>query len=575
MRRTRWVLTAQDAARAYTLAARLRISPTTAQMLLNRGVTTPEEAGEFLAPSLDSLHDPFLMSDMQTAVDRIASAREGGERIRVHGDYDVDGITGTAILVRTIARAGCTVDEYIPHRLEEGYGLRSEAVVDAQQAGVSLLITTDCGVRDVEEIELARKLGVDVIVADHHVPGPALPPANAVLCPKREGDTYPYQFLSGAGIAFKLGQAIVERLQVRTTRYIDAFLDLVALGTVADVVPLTGENRVLVWHGLARLPQTRKPGLAALMKNAGLAGPLSVRDVTFRLAPRLNAAGRMEHARLSLQLLMTEDPASAASLADSLEQTNRRRQAEQDRVWEEVLVQYEALDEKPRVTVLRAEDWHEGVIGVVASKLVDRTTRPAILFNLRGDTARGSGRSVEGFNVVEALDACADLITVHGGHALAAGLVLPTANLEPLSQRLNEIAADLPPEVFEPSIQVDAHIPLDEVSLGFVEELQRAAPFGEGNPEPVFVSHRLFPQGVRRVGNSPAGHLLFSVTGPDVKFPRRCLAMGKAEWESLLAEGREIAIAFTPRLDVFQGEVGITLFVEDAKSGPFSRQPFE
>ena len=500
----RWALAAPQPERSRTLAEALRISPLLAQCLLNRGLSDPEALARFLAPRLKNLADPFLIPNMGAAVDRLLAARSQGELVVIFGDYDVDGVTATALLVQNLGALGFKVETFLPHRLEEGYGRSREGVERClRQFPARLLLAVDCGSNALEVITQLRRDGLDVIVLDHHQVSSPLPPALALVNPQL-GDGF--QELCSAGLAFKLVHALVKRMRTLGPSAADALdlrplLDLVALGTVADVVPLRGENRILVAAGLDCLNATNRPGLLALQAAAASPPRLGVFEIGFQLAPRLNAAGRLEDAQAALRLILTTDAAEARSLARTLDEQNARRREIEQKITAEIITAPQASfdPEKDFVIVLGRAEWHVGVVGIVASRVMQRFYRPTIIFGGEGEVWRGSGRSIQGFDLAAALQNCAELLLRHGGHAMAAGLSLHPAKVSLLRERLNAQAhALLQPEQLRPALRLDAEAALPELALDRLEELQRLDPTGEGNPVAKVVvrglSHRWPPQ---------------------------------------------------------------------------------
>ncbi|HUP19821.1 MAG TPA: single-stranded-DNA-specific exonuclease RecJ [Gemmatimonadota bacterium] len=492
-----------DAPAARNLARSLGVPHPIAELLLRRGHGTPERAGVFLDPGLDQLHDPFLMLDMDLAVGRIERAIDAGEPIAVYGDYDVDGITATALLVRYLRWRGAKVEFYIPHRVEEGYGVSLAGVRALAKQGTRLLITCDCGVTAVEEVAAAREAGMDVIVTDHHETGPSLPSANAILNPKRRDGSYPDPNLAAVGVAFKLCEAL-ERSAGRGREAIVRGLDLVALGTVADLVPITGENRAIVRVGLEMLGRTRNEGLRALLEATGLAGRTpSSWEVGFVLAPRINAIGRMDAAERGVALLLLDDPAEARSIASRIEEVNIDRQAEDRRLLAEVIEILERSHDprRDRAIVLAGDGWHPGVIGIVASRVVERYHRPTIMISLDADgRGRGSARSVPGFHLLEALTACRGHLDAFGGHRYAAGLAVRREAVDGFRRAFMEYARGaLRPEQLVPTLTIDLALPLGELTDDFHRALIRFAPYGPGNPEPVLALGGLASRGYPRI----------------------------------------------------------------------------
>jgi single-stranded-DNA-specific exonuclease len=495
-RPARWLLPQTDPEQAGRLAENLGLSLSAARVLLNRGYRDPASARRFLSPSLDDLHDPSLLLGMSAALERLQRAIAARENILLYGDYDVDGTTSVVILKKAIELAGGQAGVFIPHRIRDGYGMRPEAIEEAAASGATLVISVDTGIRAAEAVRRARDFGMDVIVTDHHLPDAELPPALAVLNPNQPGCPYPEKNLCGAGVAFKLVQALLATLDWppgKVRRMTESFLKLVAIGTVADVVPLTGENRVLVKYGLEGLRAVRNPGLRALLDVAGIepGQAPSAGQVAFRIAPRLNAAGRMADANDIVELLLTEDVDRAKELATRLHGLNRDRQQAEGEIVRLILDECLATPptDQQAALVFSGKEWHRGVVGIVASRLVDRFHRP--VFVLAEDpeqgVAQGSGRSVPALHLLEALESMSGLFLRFGGHRQAAGLTLATERIEEFRERLNAYAAArLAPDDFRAEVEVDASIAFDEITEPVVAELLSMAPFGFGNPAPVF-----------------------------------------------------------------------------------------
>jgi single-stranded-DNA-specific exonuclease len=491
----RWQLTPPQPLLADSLARALRISPLLAQCLINRGLTETGCCRAYLEPKLARLQDPFALPGMVEAVDRLEQARLRGERVVLFGDYDVDGVTATALLQEVLEGLGWSTAVYLPHRLEEGYGLSPEAVANClARFPTRLLLAVDCGSTSFEVIRQLQDRGVDVLVVDHHQVSQPAPPACALVNPRvRTGpDAQPVPFgeLCSVGLAFKLAHALVKRGRQQGRPEAAAFdlrplLDLVALGTIADVVPLSGENRILVKAGLARLNATRRPGLQALCQVARCPEPLDTYEVGFQLAPRLNAAGRLETAEAAFHLLRARSPMEAGPLADQLNRWNRDRQALERRILEQVLQRLRDRfnPETDYVIVEGHPDWHLGVVGIVAARIVQEFYRPTLILGGDGETWRGSGRSIPGFDLAAALRRCSDLLLRHGGHAMAAGVSVLPRHLDALRVRLNELARQaLAPEALQPVLRIDAEVALHQLTTSLLCELDRLRPFGLGNP---------------------------------------------------------------------------------------------
>jgi single-stranded-DNA-specific exonuclease len=500
----RWEIAPEDHRVEEKLAAALQIRPLAARLLVNRGITAIEGAREFLSPSLQRLHDPFLMRGMAEAVDRLTRGLRGQESIVIYGDYDVDGITATAVLSWFFRDLGVPVPYYLPHRMREGYGLNAEAIQKLAEQGTRVLITVDCGITGHEEVRLARRLGMDVIVTDHHQVPPTLPDAVAVLNPHQSECGYPAKELSGVGVAFKLVMALRGRLRQESrwagkSPNLRRHLDLVALGTIADIAPLLGENRILVRHGLQELTRSQKVGVQSLKRVARIAGQdIGPRQVGFTLAPRLNAAGRLAAAKAGVELLLSEDAAQAEKLALYLDSVNRERRDVQSQIYAEAKAAIEAdggVDDRWAI-VLASDRWHPGVVGIVASKLVEEYGRPTVLIGLEGDTGKGSGRSVAAFHLYNALVACQEFLAGFGGHEHAAGIRIHRQQVPRFEEALNRIARrQLTQTNCAPALSIDAEVRLHEIDDALLQFIAQLEPFGEANPQPV-----LLARGVEVVG---------------------------------------------------------------------------
>ncbi len=589
-----WRLMPHDSAAVERLSAALGTGPIVAQLLLNRGLTEVAQARRFLEATLSGLHPPDLLPGVAAAAERILAAVRAGKRLCVYGDYDVDGVTGSAILLMGLKLLGAAVDLYVPHRLEEGYGLNTEALRQIAASGVEVVVTVDCGIASLEEAVEAKRLGLELIVTDHHEFKDALPEAAVLVHPRLPGANYPFGYLSGSAVAFKLAWALAQRAcgsAKVTPRFRDYLLDsvaLAALGVVADVVPLYDENRILVRHGLHRLRQTTLPGLRALCAAAGLAAgaPLRAADIGYKLAPRLNAAGRLGCARLVVELLTTPRPEQAMQLACYLEEQNSQRQTLERRMVQEArkLIEEQARGEDAAL-VLAQPGWHAGIIGIVAGRLAELYGRPALMIALptqdelqeaaaSGRHVRvgiGSGRSVNGLPLHEALRACDDLLLSHGGHAAAAGFRVLPENIDAFRDRFCEYtAAHFPGGPPPPMLVLDAEVPLSMLTTGLLADLDRLEPYGAENRRPLFLAGGLQIQGEpRRVGGGER-HLSFRVTQQGTTL--RAIAWGMAERiEELMSAGGACCLAFTPRLNEWQGWHSVDLEVVDFQAGAQAR----
>lgn len=539
------------------LAAETGLLEPTARVLVQRGVRTADEASEFVNTPVSALHSPWRIPDMTPAVERVGQAIDSREPILVHGDYDVDGLSATALLTGFLTRLNADVSQYIPHRIEEGYGLGATAIRQAKESGIRLIITVDCGTRDAHAISQARAAGIDVIVTDHHEPGQDLPPALAVLNPKRHDSAYPFRDLAGVGVAMKLAQALVEKRGLPLTSFFRGYLDLVALGTVADVVPVLGENRILVRYGLDCLRHTRKTGLRALIRVAGYENKaIDAFAVGFGLGPRLNAVGRLDTGETALRLLLTQDRTEADDLARQLDAVNYERRQEELRTTEQALAQVDdCMDlDRERVVVVSAPDWHPGVVGIVASRVRERVYRPAIVLAELEGIAKGSCRSIEGFDISAALDSTRGLLIRHGGHAMAAGLELRLELLDRFRDEINAYARQtMPDELLRPVRMVDGELNPEDVSLRLCNELARLAPFGTGNPEPVFVCRQARIELLKRVGDG--SHLKLRVSGPTSSMLVEGIAFSMGDLADELHVGETVEMCFSAQANEWNGSV--------------------
>ncbi len=567
----RWLLPETVDQQAASLAGELGLHPLPARVLLHRGYSTPEAASAFLSDKLADLPDPFRMKGMAAAVERLTRALRLGEKITLYGDYDVDGVCSTSLLTLFLRELGARPATYIPHRLGEGYGLNLQAVERLAAEGTRVLVTLDCGVTAVAEIARARDLGVDVIVVDHHTVPTTLPPAVAVLNPHQPGCDYPTKTLCAAGVAFNFCMGVRKRLRdegffaSRKEPLLKGLMDLVALATVADVVPLTGANRILVAHGLQELSAARRPGVRALKEVAGIDidAPITSGQVGFRLGPRINAAGRLHDASLGLQLLTAESLEDARRLAQMLDRANSERQGIESTILTEALKQAETRKEA-RGFVLYSEGWHPGVIGIVASRVVERFYRPTIMVGVHEGVGKGSARSIEGFHLYDAISGCSDMLSRFGGHKYAAGLTIDADRLPAFRDAFERIALErLSPEDLIPRCKVDALVTPNELDERAVESLQKLGPFGQGNPEPVLVLRRQMarPRVLPPKTGYGSAHLkLALVDVPQVD----AIGFGMAD-RLALVEG-PVDLAFQVGMDTFRGQRRVSLRLKDLRA---------
>ncbi len=579
-----WHLRPGDPVATNRLAASARVPAVVAQLLLNREVTDAGAARRFLDTPLSALHPPLALPGVEAAAERIVRAVTDKRRICVYGDYDVDGVTGTAILLRVLGKLGANVQFHVPLRLSEGYGLNAEKIRELAETGVALVVSVDCGIASLTEAEVARNVGLELIITDHHemkmgLDGPVLPPA-AVLVHPRLPAVMPYPFgdLSGAGVAFKLAWAIAQRASGSEKVPPDlreVLLDavgLAALGLVADVVPLRDENRILVKHGLDRIRTNPSVGLKALLDASGVKPdqPLTSEDVGFKLAPRLNAAGRLGCASLAVELLTTTSLAKAAELARVLEAQNGERQARERKYTAQAKEMVEEVFAGDPAIVVASEEWHPGVVGIVASRLVDHFGKPALVIAQQPNEpiATGSGRSIPGFALHQALVSCDSLLEGHGGHAAAAGFKVRPERLAAFRERFNAYVANhYPGGAPAPRLVLDAEVPLSAITWGLMKDLDRLEPYGAGNPKPKFLAAGLKVESARLIGTGEVQrHMDFRVRQGETTI--RCVAWGMADrMEELMSAGGDCCLAFTPKVNEWKGNRKIELHVIDLKPG--------
>ena len=554
-----WNVLKPDREKQTWLSRELKIDPVIAQLLINRGIESLEEADRFLYSGLDKLHDPFLLKDMDKTLSRIRAAREKGEKVLVFGDYDVDGVTSTAILYNYLHALGVDVVTHIPHRMHDGYGLNENVCQIAREKGASLVMAVDCGITAFREVELLQHEGLDCLIIDHHEPAErGLPPAYAVIDPKRRDCPYPFKHLAAVGLVAKLGQALFGAVQ-------EDQLDLVALGTIADVVQLRGENRIFVKAGLPRIGQTKNKGLSALMETARIRGKkMKPYHAGFILGPRINATGRMGSAQQSLDLLLSEDHAQAQLLAQSLEDLNNERQKLQRNVVQEALslVEREVNFQDHKIIVVSKEGWHKGVLGIVASRLAETYYRPTIVISLQDGVGTASARSIAGFHLHEALESCSGMLENFGGHKLAAGLTILEHNIEKFTRSINDFAHRyIPPRRLVPALEIDQELPLSCLNLGLLEIIDSLEPYGEGNPEPVFCTRNL------RVKSQPVvlgrETLKFWVTDGNVTVS--AVGFGLAKYRGVVKLGTQLDLAYQPIIDDWNKAPTVQLKIKDLK----------
>ncbi len=554
---------APPSASVAALADALQVDEPIAWLLCHRKVCSFEQARDFFRPDLGKLHDPFLMKDMEKAVDRLAEAIRRQERILVYGDYDVDGTTSVAVLYRFIQSLNPSVQFYVPDRHKEGYGLSMTGVEWAAENNIDLIITLDCGITAVAEVEWANELGIDVVVTDHHLPA-VLPQAYAILNPKQPGCAYPFKELSGCGIGYKLVQAYALKHRI-SSEWITQSLELVAVSIAADFVPLTGENRILAYYGLQKLNQNPCPGLKAVIQLSRPKSELSVNDIVFSIAPRINAAGRMGDARQAVELLLSSDTYDADVRAAAINSTNS------DRRDVDALITREALEmarcasnfSERKTTVVFGAHWHKGVLGIVASRLVEQYYRPTVVFSHADGLLTGSARTVNGFNIYQALLGCSECIEQFGGHEAAAGLTIKEENLDAFCTRFEqEVDRLILEEQLFPSLDIERPIRLAQITPKFFRILRQFAPFGPENPQPIFASEAVFSDGTAKIVGE--NHLLMKVQQEDSQ-SFTAIAFGSAAHLNRMAKGLPFNMAYTIEENTFRGQTEIKMIIKDIK----------
>lgn len=550
----RWIIPDRNFVAEDVLVRELEISPLTACVLVRRGMTDPAAAYKFLNPSLDDLHDPRKLPDYEPAIKEILGAKERGETIYVHGDYDVDGVTSAALFTRFLKAIGCNVVPHVPHRMREGYGIHLDAVEWAREHGTSLFLTCDCGISAHEQLDAVRDAGMKAVVTDHHELKETLPFAAAVINPHREDSEYPFANLSGVGVVLKLCAGITQELGHKVENFYKAYLDLAVMGTVADVMPLIDENRIITKFGLERLKESKKPGVKAILEVSELTDPglkLTARHIGFQIGPRINAVGRIDDAGHAMDMLLTDDIEEARTHARKLNELNTIRRSETQRMLDEAkeMIYERKMDEAP-VLVLAKEGWHPGIIGIVAGRLVEAFYKPAFVIGGSGGVGKGSARTIPGFHLAKALESTESLILGGGGHEMAAGFSLNLENVDAFRDALIERAKEvMDPEDFIPQVKVEAEVAFEEADEFGTAGLAALEPFGDSNPEPVFFCRGMSLTAVTPLRSAEHAKLIMSKDGE----PRMGIVFGKGVEVASLGTGAMIDIAFQPQFNTFNG----------------------
>ena len=540
---------------AQTLAHKLNIAPVLARLLLRRGITTESAAKRFFRPQLTDLINPFLMKDMDLAVDRLNDAIGRKERILVYGDYDVDGCTAVALVYKFLQQFYSNIDYYIPDRYDEGYGISEKSINHAHETGVSLIIILDCGIKAIKEIAYAKSLGIDFIICDHHVPDETLPDAVAILNPKRNDDSYPFKHLCGCGVGFKFMQGFARSNGIPFSQ-LQPTLDLCAISVAADLVPIEGENRILAYHGLRQMNQAPSTGLKAIIEICGMTGrQVTMSDITFKIGPRINASGRMENGRESVDLLVEKDYDRALKIADNINDYNEQRKDIDKQMTDEANQIVARLESQQHSTsiVLYDENWKKGVIGIVASRLTEIYFRPTIVITRDGDLATGSARSVAGFDIYGAIKSCRDLLMNFGGHTYACGLTLKWNDVKKFQERFQEYVDNhIMPEQTEPTLNIDAYIEFKDITKKLHSDLRKFAPFGPGNPKPVFATEDVYDFGTSKVVGRQQEHIKLELVDSRSNNIMNGIAFGQSAAARYIKSRRSFDIAYTIEDNIFR-----------------------
>ncbi|MDR1348143.1 MAG: single-stranded-DNA-specific exonuclease RecJ [Prevotellaceae bacterium] len=564
----KWILPASgDLEKINSLATDLGVDRTLAQLLVQREVYTFEQARLFFRPQLENLHNPFLMKDMQRAVNRINQAIADNEHIMIYGDYDVDGTTAVALVYSFIRKMHTGISYYIPDRYDEGYGISTKGINHARENNVKLIIALDCGIKANEKIDYANQLGIDFIICDHHLPGDDIPNAFAVLDAKRCDCEYPFKELSGCGVGFKLIQALGKENNIPSEN-IEKYLDLVAVSIAADIVPLIGENRILAFYGLKRLNENPRNGLLAIIKLSGLENhQISIDDIVFKIGPRINAAGRMEQGRSAVDLLIADDDKSAIEQATSINSVNNERKNVDRAITLEAIEMAKSEDKNRKTTVVYNPNWHKGVVGIVASRLIESFYRPTIVLTKSNECISGSARSIPGFDLHQAVEACSDLLETFGGHTYAAGLTMKEENLEKFKRRFENYVNDTIDEsIMVPQVSIDAYLDFKQITPKFFRILKQFQPFGPGNMSPVFLTQNVYDNGNSRKVGQFGEHIKLEIIQEDEPYrPFHGIAFNLSEHFDFIKGGNPIDICYSIAENYYRGVANIQLRVKDVK----------
>ena len=550
------------------LADKLAISPVICQLLVKRGITTEEEANKFFKPSLNDLHDPFLMPDMDKAVKRLNRALGEREKILVYGDYDVDGTTAVSLVYKFLRRYTSLLDYYIPDRYDEGYGISYKGIDYAADTDVKLIISLDCGIKAIEKIEYAKKKGIDFIICDHHMPDDTLPDAVAVLDAKRVDSIYPYEHLSGCGVGFKFMQAFAKSNNFPFAD-LEKLLDLCAVSIASDIVPITGENRIMAYYGLKQINSNPSLGLKGIIDVCGLTGKeITMSDIVFKIGPRINASGRMMNGKEAVDLLLAKDSESAREKSENINQYNDERRELDKKITDEanaIIDDFQDMADRKAIVVFNPA-WHKGVIGIVASRLTEKYYRPAVVLTKSSELITGSARSVAGFDIYKAIESCRDLLENFGGHTYAAGLSLKEENLEAFTNRFLQLAADeIVPEQMVPQLDVDAILDFKDINAKFMHDLKKMSPFGPDNQKPVFCSRRVKDYGTSKLVGKDLEHIKLELIDANSNSPIHGIAFGMHKHSKHIKGMKPFNICYTVEENTYNGNTSLQLMIKDIK----------
>ena len=550
------------------LADKLAISPVICQLLVKRGITTEEEANKFFKPSLNDLHDPFLMPDMDKAVKRLNKALGEREKILVYGDYDVDGTTAVSLVYKFLRPYTTLLDYYIPDRYDEGYGISYKGIDYAASNDVKLIISLDCGIKAIEKIEYAKKKGIDFIICDHHMPDDTLPDAVAVLDAKRVDSIYPYEHLSGCGVGFKLMQAFAKSNNFPFAD-LEKLLDLCAVSIASDIVPITGENRIMAYYGLKQINSNPSLGLKGIIDVCGLTGKeITMSDIVFKIGPRINASGRMMNGKEAVDLLLAKDSESAREKSENINQYNDERRELDKKITDEanaIIDDFQDMADRKAIVVFNPA-WHKGVIGIVASRLTEKYYRPAVVLTKSSELITGSARSVAGFDIYKAIESCRDLLENFGGHTYAAGLSLKEENLEAFTNRFLQLAADeIVPEQMVPQLDVDAILDFKDINAKFMHDLKKMSPFGPDNQKPVFCSRRVKDYGTSKLVGKDLEHIKLELIDANSNSPIHGIAFGMHKHSKHIKGMKPFNICYTVEENTYNGNTSLQLMIKDIK----------